>query len=117
MCNNEQGVRFAGKNRYGLLTIDETEDINDSLFTFSPCQEASSACLECGWGFRLVLDSSFQTYKKIEDETPEERITRSIKSDKEIILKIEISPKGKKSFISTEALLDSGANVIFIDRK
>ena len=32
-------------------------------------------------------------------------------------MKIEISLKGKKSFISTEALLDSGANVIFIDRK
>ena len=77
----------------------------------------SSACLEHGWGFSPVLDSSSQTYKKIEDEIPEERITRSIKSDKEIILKIEISLKGKKSFISTEALLDSGANIIFIDRK
>ena len=64
-----------------------------------------------------MLDSSFQTYKKIEDEIPEERITRSIKSDKEIILKIKISPKGKKSFIPTEALLDSGANIIFIDQK
>ena len=77
----------------------------------------SSACLEHGQGFSPVLDSSFQTHKKIEDEIPEERITRSIKSDKEIVLKIEISPKGKKSFISTEALLDSGANVIFIDQR
>ena len=78
----------------------------------------SSACLERGWGFSLVLDSSFQTYKKIEDEIPEEtRITRSIKGDKEIVLKIEISPEGKKSFISTEVLLDSGANIIFIDKK
>ena len=68
-------------------------------------------------GFSLVLDSSFQTYKKIEEEIPEERRTRSIKSDKEIVLKIEISPKGKKPFISAEALLDSGANIIFIDRK
>ena len=106
-----------GKNRYGLLTIDETEDINDSLFTFSPCQEASSAFLERGQSFSLVLDSSFQTHKKIEDEIPEEKITRSIKSNKEIILKIEIFPKGKKSFISAEAFLDSGANIIFIDRK
>ena len=65
-----------------------------------------------------MLDSSFQTYKKIKDEIPEEtRITRSIKSDKKIVLKIEISLKGKKSFISAEALLDSGANIIFIDRK
>ena len=57
----------------------------------------------------------FKPPKKIKDEIPEERITRSIKSDKEIILKIEISLKGKKSFISAEALLDSGANIIFID--
>ena len=65
-----------------------------------------------------MLDSSFQTYKKIEDEIPEKtRITRSIKGNKEIILKIEIFPKGKKSFISTEALLDSEANIIFIDGK
>ena len=78
----------------------------------------SSACLERGQGFSPVLDSFFQTYKKIEQEIPEEtRRTRSIKSDKEIILKIEISPKGKKPFISAEALLDSEANIIFIDRK
>ena len=64
-----------------------------------------------------MLDSSSQTHKKIEDEIPKERITRSIKSDKEIILKIEIFLKGKKSFISAKALLDSGANVIFIDQK
>ena len=65
-----------------------------------------------------MLNSSFQTYKKIEEEIPEKtRRTRSIKSNKEIILKIKIFPKGKKSFISTEALLDSGANVIFINRK
>ena len=62
-----------------------------------------------------MLDCSFQTYKKIEDKIPEERITRSIKSDKEIVLKIEISLKGRKPFISAEALLDSGANIIFID--
>ena len=113
---NEQGIWFAGKNRYNLLTINETKDISDSLL-FSPCQEVSSACLEHGQGFSPVLASSFQTYKKIEDEIPEERITRSIKSNKEIVLKIEISPKGKESFISTEALLDSGANIIFIDQK
>ena len=74
----------------------------------------SSACLECGQSISLVLDSSFQNYKKIE-ETSEERITKTIKGDKEIILKIEISLKGKKSFISAEALLDSGAKIIFID--
>ena len=74
--------------------------------------------MECGQGFSPVLDSSFQTHKKIEDEIPEEaRRTRSIKSDKEIVLKIDISPKGKKPFISAEALLDSGANIIFIDKK
>ena len=60
----------------------------------------------------------FKLTKKIEDEIPKEtRITRSIKDNKEIVLKIEISLKGKKSFISTEALLDSRANIIFIDRK
>ena len=65
-----------------------------------------------------MLNSSFQTHKKIEDEIPEEtRKTRSIKSNKEIVLRIDISPKGRKPFISTEALLDSGANVIFIDKK
>ena len=65
-----------------------------------------------------MLNSSSQTHKEIEDKILEEtRITRSIKGNKEIILKIDISLKGKKSFISTEALLDSGANIIFIDRK
>ena len=65
-----------------------------------------------------MLDSSSQTYKKIKDKTSKEtRITRSIKSNKEIVLKIEISIKGKKFFISAEALLDSGANIIFIDQK
>ena len=65
-----------------------------------------------------MLDFSFKTHKKIEDEIPKETgITRSIKGNKEIILKIDISQKGKKSFISAEALLDSGANIIFIDRK
>ena len=115
---NEQGIWFAGKNKYNILTIDKSEEVDNSIITFSPCQEASSGCLECGQGFSLVLDSSFKTHKKIEDEIPEEtRITKSIKSDKEIVLKIEISLKGKKSFISTEALLDSGANIIFIDQK
>ena len=65
-----------------------------------------------------MLNSSFQTHKKIEDKIPEEtRKTRSLKSDKEIVLKIDISLKGKEPFISAEALLDSGANVIFIDKK
>ena len=65
-----------------------------------------------------MLDSSFQTHKKIEDKIPEEtRIIWTIKGDKEIVLKIEVSLKGKKSIISAEALLDSGANIIFIDRK
>ena len=60
----------------------------------------------------------FKLTKKIEDEIPEEtRKTRSLKSDKEIVLKIDISPKGREPFISAEALLDSGANVIFIDKK
>ena len=99
---------------FDLSIICTTTTITTTAFIY----EASSACLECGWGFSPVLNSSFHTYKKIEDEIPEEtRITRSIKSDKEIVLKIEISPKGKKSFISTEALLDSGAKVVFIDRK
>ena len=72
----------------------------------------------CGQGFSPTFDSSFQTYKKIEDEIPEEtRITRRIKDNKKIVLKIEISLKEKKSFNTAEALLDSGANVIFIDRK
>ena len=58
---NEQAIRFAGKNRYDVLTIDKTKDISDSFFIFSPCQEASSACLEHSWDFSVVLDSSFQT--------------------------------------------------------
>ena len=78
-------------------------------------------CLQLVWSVARALVQYliplFKPTKKTEDEIPEERITRSIKSDKEIILKIEIPPKGKKSFISAEALLDSGANIIFIDRK
>ena len=46
--------------------------MDNNIITFSPCQEASSACLEHGWGFSPVLNSSFQNYKKIEDKTPEE---------------------------------------------
>ena len=115
---NKQGIQFTDKNRYDILTVDNTEDVSNSLFTFSPCQEASSACLEHGWDFSPVLDSSSQNHQKIEEKIPVEiQITRSIKSNKEIILKIDISPKGKKSFISAEALLDSGANIIFIDWK
>ena len=75
----------------------------------------SSACLEHAWGFNLVLNSSYITHKKEDKISEETRITRSIKSDKEIVLKIKISLKGKKFFISTEPLLNSGANIIFID--
>ena len=79
-------------------------------------------CLQLVWSMAGALVQCliplFKLTKKLKTKSLKKtRITRSIKSDKEIVLKIEISPKGKKSFISTEALLDSGANIIFINRK
>ena len=67
-----------------------------------------------------MLNSPLKNTKKLSDplppEFPEEVFTQLVNVIKEILLNISISPQDKQSFIPTCALLDSGANIIFIDK-
>ena len=69
---------------------------------------------------RPVLNSPLKNTKKLSNssppEFPEEVFMQLVNMAKEILLDISISPQGKWSFIPTCTLLDSGANVIFIDK-
>ncbi|RHW30551.1 hypothetical protein D1B31_23670 [Neobacillus notoginsengisoli] len=125
---NELGVRAATFddylcNRFSVLEVEEPRESTDDTDTFSnsfQCQTGSSSVKGLGRGFKPVLNSvSNKTQKNTPDEQiPDEFFLRTLNMEREILMKIKVAPShDKKSFISTNALLDCGANVIFVDKK
>ena len=69
-----------------------------------------------GRGIIPVLNSSNKNQKNYKEEFPDICI-QNIKIKKEILMTISVSSSSQKEDVTkVEVLLDSGANVIFIDR-
>ena len=66
------------------------------------------------WHLKLMLDSE---YRETLDGFDREVFTWTINPDKEILMEVTIAHDKTPIPIQSKALLDSGANVIFIDRK
>ena len=75
---------------------------------------------ECSRDIKSVLNSPLKNIKKSPDpsppEFPEEVFTQSVNVAKEILLDVSISPQDKWSLIPMCTLLDSSANIIFINK-
>ena len=67
-----------------------------------------------GQHLKLILDSK---YRDTLDGFDREVFTQTINFNKEILMEVTIAHDKIPILIQTKALLDSGANVIFIDRK
>ena len=101
-----------GQNRYEKLTVEELVDDENStvtnLISNSPSEGSPSGL---GRDDKPVLNSS---NKK---EIPDDAYVRSVRPAREINLSIRIAPfTQQQNFTQTEALLDSGANTIFINK-
>ena len=75
---------------------------------------------KCGRDVKPVLNFLLEDTKKFSDfpspESPEEVFMQLVNMAKEILLDVSISFQDKWSFIPMHALLDSGTNIIFIDK-
>ena len=105
-----------GQNRYENLAVEEIIDDKDSaatkLISNSPSEGSPSGL---GRDIKPVLNSS--TKNKNSSEIPDDVYVRSIRPAREINLSIQIAPfTQRQNFTQTDALLDSGANTIFIDK-
>ena len=67
-----------------------------------------------GQHLKLILDSK---YRDTLDGFDREVFTQTINFNKEILMGVMITHDKTPILIQTKALLDSGVNVIFIDRK
>ena len=96
----------------------EAEDNYASSFTES--QRATLLEAKHSRDVKPVLNSPLKNTKKLSDpsfpEFPEEVFIWLVNMTKEILLDVSISPQNKQSFIPMCALLDSSANIIFIDK-
>ena len=101
-----------GQNRYEKLTVEEVEGSEDSAVTKSNSNSPSEGSPSgLGRDVKPVLNSS---NKK---EIPDDAYVRSVRPAREINLSIRIAPfTQRQNFTETEALLDLGANTIFIDK-
>ena len=86
----------------------------DNTYVFYCGDLASLQRTKCGQHPKLMLDSE---YRDILDGFNKEVFTRTINPNKEILMEVTITHDKTPILIPTKALLDSGANVIFIDRK
>ena len=79
-------------------------------------QTGSSTGSEPGWDSKPALNSVY-TLTPIETPEPRRRIL-NCGTPRDIVLKLNIAPaRQNRCFSRIEALLDSGANTVFIDRK
>src|SRR6266576_5823815 len=100
------------KNRFDYLSVEET-DSDSSTDSLSLTSEATPS--ERGRDDKPVLHSSNKKEKV--DENPDIYV-RSVNLGREIIVPIQIAPQElPEDTFKIEALLDSGANTIFIDKK
>ena len=105
-----------GQNRYEKLAVEEIVDNEDSaatnLISNSPSEGSP---MGLGRDDKPVLNSS--TKNKNNSEIPDDAYVRSVRPAREINLSIRIAPfTQRQNFTQTDALLDLGANTIFIDK-
>ena len=103
-----------GHNRYEKLAVEEIVHDEDSMATNpifnSPSEEFPSGL---GRDVKPVLNSSTKT--KNSSEIPDDAYVQSVRPAREINLSIQIALFTQwQNFTQTDALLDSGANTIFI---
>ena len=105
-----------GQNRYENLAVEEIIDDEDSAATnliSNLLSEGSPSGL--GRDIKPALNSS--TKNRNSSEIPDDAYVRSIRPAREINLSIRIAPfTQRQNFTQTDALLDSGANMIFMDK-
>ena len=105
-----------GQNRYENLAVEEIIDDKGSTatnFISNSLSEGSPSGL--GRDIKPALNSS--TKKEFNSEIPDDAYVQSIRLTQEINPSIRIAPFTQwQNFTQTDALLDSGANTIFIDK-
>ena len=110
--------RRQGKSQSALINLGDQSD-SRSVHTTSPLnysQMGSSTGSELAWDSKPALNS---VYAPTPIETPEPlRCILNCNICRDIVLKLNIAPvRQNRCFSRIEALLDSRANTIFIDRK
>ena len=108
------GVWFTSKNRFNVLNIEKSGDVEDDAYVFYCGDSASLWRMKCGQHLKPMLDSK---YRDTLDGFDKEVFTQTINLNKEILMEVMITHDKTPILILTKALLDSGANLIFIDRK
>ena len=108
------GVQFASQNRFNVLNIKESGDIENDTYVFYCGDLVSSRRTKCSQHPKLMLDSK---YRDALDGFDKEIFTQTINPNKEILMEVTITHDKIPTLIPTKALLDSSANIIFIDRK
>ena len=105
-----------GQNRYENLAVEEIIDDEDSAATNLISNSLSKGSpTGPGRDVNPALNSS--TKNKNSSEIPDDAYVRSVRPAQKINLSIRIVPfTQRQNFTKTDALLDSGANTIFIDK-
>ena len=105
-----------GKSQSALIGLGDQSD-SQSVHTISPLSYSQTGFLtgsELGWDSKPALNS---VYTPVEIPEPPRRIL-DCNMHRDIVLKLNIAPVRQNCcFSRIEALLNSGANTIFIDRK
>ena len=99
---------------FDVLNIKELGDVEDDTYVFYCGDSVSSQRTKRGQHPKLTLDSE---YRDTLDGFDKEIFTQTINPNKEILMEVMIIHDKIPTLIPTRALLDSGANIIFIDRK
>ena len=110
-----------GRNRYNVLCVEEIEESEDSadneiISNSTLLSEGSPSGL--ARDVKPGLNSSTKKNKNtMKEEIPEDAFVCSIRPAQEICLSIQIAPAtSRNDFTKLDALLDLGANAIFIDK-
>ena len=118
LCLWHARCREQEKSQSTLIDLGDQSD-SRSVHTISPLnysQTGSSTGSELSWDSKPALNS---VYTPTPIETPEPlRHILNCNTHRDIVLKLNIAPvRQNRCFSRIEALLDSGANIEFIDRK
>ena len=106
-----------GKSQSALIDLGDQSHSHSVHMTSSltNSQTGSSTGSELGWDSKPVLNS---IYTPTPIETPEPQRILNCNMHRDIVLKLNIAPvKQNCCFSIIEALLDSGANTVFIAQK
>ena len=114
---------FSSYNSFLPLPIESSVDSeaeDNYISSFTESQGVTLLEVKCGRDVEPVLNSPSKNTKKLSDspspEFQEEVFMQSVNMTKDILLDVSISPQDKQSFIPICTLLDSGTNIIFINK-